>query len=249
MGRLSRLSACLALLAPAVFSAPLPDDCTQLLVGISGGWNSDAGTLQRFEREGHSWRPVSAPQRVLFGKNGLAWGVGVAGQEQPGLRKKEGDKRAPAGIFALGTIYTYQTALPEGSHGYPFHTVTPADAWIEDPALPGYNRHLAVDLHNPPAWFEKARMRQDDFAHAWKIEIRHNSDPPIPGMGSAIFFHIQRGPSRPSSGCTTMPESAILDIVRWLRVDGRPHYVLLPKAEYDRLWRKWRLPSPEKFAP
>ena len=36
-------------------------------------------------------------------------------------------------------------------------------------------------------------MRSGDFAYHWLIEIRHNSDPPVPGAGSAIFFHIRRG--------------------------------------------------------
>lgn len=227
----------------SVVGAPLPDDCSQLIVGIADSWDSKVGRIQCFEKRRGKWQAVSESQRVLFGKNGLAWGIGVAGQEQQGRRKVEGDMRAPAGIFALGKVYTYSSALPEGAD-YPFYTVTTADAWVEDPESPNYNRHVTAAPSNPPAWFKKAQMRQDDFAHAWKIEIRHNADPPHPGMGSAIFFHIQRGPNRNSSGCTTMPEATLLSIIRWLRADDHPHYVLLPAAEYARLFRDWKLPPP-----
>ncbi|MDD5201468.1 MAG: hypothetical protein PHC88_16880 [Terrimicrobiaceae bacterium] len=233
---------CLAAVVPAR-AAGVPPDCRQLIVGIAGTWDSNVGHIRCFERDGKNWMPVSAPQRVLFGANGLAWGVGVAGQNEPGLHKAESDKRAPAGIFALGRIYTYETALPAGAD-YPFYTVTSADAWIEDPALPHYNEHVRIDPANPPPWFRKQQMKQDDFAHHWKIEIRHNADPPRPGAGSAIFFHIQRGPNKHSSGCTTMPEPALLSIIRWLRADAHPHYALLPAAEYRAKWKAWGLPPP-----
>ena len=75
--------------------------------------------------------PVGASVPVLFGKNGLAWGRGLAGQDESGLRKKERDGRAPAGVFRIGKIYTYDPALPAGAK-FPFHQVTKADAWIDD---------------------------------------------------------------------------------------------------------------------
>jgi len=184
---------------------------------------------------------------VLLGKNGLAWGRGIAGQDEPGLQKREADKRAPAGLFALGTIYTYDAALPAGSD-YPFRQITASDAWIDDPANPLYNRHVVIDPASPPAWFEKQKMRHDDPPHRWLVEIRHNADPPVAGMGSAIFFHIQRGPDRKTSGCTTMPADTIVPLIRWLRAPAHPHYVLLPAAEYRARWRDWRLPPPEAIA-
>ena len=119
---------------------------------------------------------------------------------EPGPQKTERDKRAPAGVFKIGKIYTYDPALPGGAK-YPFHTITEADAWIDDPTLPHYNQHVVVDPRNPPPWFEKQKMRLNDPPHRWLIEIRHNADPPVPGAGSAIFFHIQRGPNRSSAGC------------------------------------------------
>jgi L,D-peptidoglycan transpeptidase YkuD (ErfK/YbiS/YcfS/YnhG family) len=227
-------------------AAGVPDDCTQLLAGLAPDWNSVHGTLQLFERpRGGNWKAVGARFPVLFGKNGLAWGTGVAGQGEPGLRKKERDGRAPAGIFRIGKIYTYDAQLPPGGN-YPFHQVSEGDIWSDDPRSPSYNRHIVIDPKNPPDNYSHEKMRSGDFAYHWLIEIRHNSDPPVPGDGSAIFFHIRRGVNRPTTGCTTMAESDLVKVVTWLRDDRHPCYALLPASEYEKKLKNWNLPAPSK---
>ncbi len=241
-------SACLLaglLLASNARAAGLPNDCEQLIVALAPGWASAQGELQRFQRSGGGpWERMGDPAPVLFGKNGLAWGRGLAGQEQPGLHKHERDGRAPAGIFRLGKIYTYDAALPSGAD-FPFHQVTSADAWIDDPARPDYNRFVTIpDPAHPPAWFGKEKMRHHDFAYRWLVEIRHNSDPPLPNDGSAIFFHIRRGVTRPTAGCTSMAESDLVRLITWLRAARHPCYVLLPRAIYAAQAEAWHLPPP-----
>ncbi len=219
-------------------------DVRQLVVATAPSWDAFEGSAQRFERAGGEWRAVGKPWAVLYGKRGLAWGSGVHGQEEKGLRKVENDGRSPAGIFRIGTIYTYDRALPAGSD-YPFHTVTAADAWIDDVSHAQYNRHVIVDPKNPPPWYVKQRMRLGDFAYRWLVELRHNSDPPVPGNGSAIFLHLRRAPHKPSVGCTVMAEAELTALMRWLRADAKPHFVLLPRDEYAAKWKAWNLPSLE----
>jgi L,D-peptidoglycan transpeptidase YkuD (ErfK/YbiS/YcfS/YnhG family) len=233
------------LLSSSVHAAGVPDDCTQLLVATAPDWNSVQGELRMFERErGGKWRQEGGAIPVLFGKNGLAWGTGIAGQGESGLRKKERDGRAPAGVFRIGKIYTHDAALPSGAK-FPFRQITTADAWVDDPTHPDYNKHLVIpDPANPPPWFEKQKMRHNDFAYRWLVEIRHNSDPPVAGDGSAIFFHIRRGVTRPTAGCTTMAEEDLVRVIRWLKADRRPCYALLPVDEYSSKWQAWNLPPP-----
>lgn len=203
------------------------------------------GELRRYERPpGGKWIVQGKAIPVLFGKSGLAWGTGLAGQDEKGPRKRERDGRAPAGIFRIGKIYTYDDKLPDGS-SFPFHQVTIADAWIDDPAHPDYNRHVKIpDPQNPPGWFEKQKMRHNDFAYRWLIEVRHNSDPPAAGEGSAIFFHIRRGVTRPSAGCTTMAEEDLVRVIKWLRAARKPCYAIMPEAAYASRWQTWNLPAP-----
>jgi L,D-peptidoglycan transpeptidase YkuD (ErfK/YbiS/YcfS/YnhG family) len=238
------LPAWLLLIASTAHAAGVPNDCQQLIVALAPDWNSMRGNLQRFERAGLGpWQPVGAPCPVLFGKNGLAWGRGLAGQDEAGLRKVERDGRAPAGVFRIGQIYTYDPALPAGAD-FPFHQVSKADAWIDDPTRPDYNQLVTIDdPEHPPPWFAKQKMRHDDFAYRWLVEIRHNSDPPLPNEGSAIFFHIRRGTARPTAGCTTMAESDLIRLITWLRADRHPSYVLLPRSVYAGKEQSWNLPA------
>jgi len=229
--------------------AGIPADCSQLIVAIAPDWNSMRGRLQLFERShGGMWSAVTSPVSVLFGKNGLAWGSGLAGQDEPGLHKKERDGRAPAGVFAIGKVFGYDAKLPPGGD-YPYHQVTEGDIWSDDPRSPNYNRHIVIDPKNPPDNYTHEKMRSGDFAYHWLIEIRHNSDPPVPGAGSAIFFHIRRGINRATTGCTTMAEPELVKMISWLREPKHPCYVLLPAAEYDKKWRDWDLPVPERTTP
>ena len=229
--------------ASSVRAAGVPDNCTQLLVSTAPTWNSDQGTLRLFERQpGGKWTQQGAPIPVLFGKSGLAWGTGLTRPDSSGPIKKERDGRAPAGVFRIGKIYTYDSSLPSGA-SFPFVQVTTADAWVDDPTHPDYNRHVRIpDPANPPSWFEKQKMRHGDFAYRWLIEVRHNSDPPVAGDGSAIFFHIRRGATRPTAGCTTMAEDQLVRVIKWLRAGRNPCYALLPAEEYQAKWQAWNLP-------
>jgi L,D-peptidoglycan transpeptidase YkuD (ErfK/YbiS/YcfS/YnhG family) len=229
----------------SAYADGVPANCSQLIVAIAPDWNSMRGKLQRFERAKDDWTGVSEPIPVLFGKNGLAWGTGVAGQDESGLHKKERDGRAPAGIFAIGEVFGYEPKLPDGGD-YPYHQVTESDVWSDDPRSPNYNRHVVIDPKNPPDNYSHEKMRSGDFAYHWLVEIKHNSDPPIPGTGSAIFFHIRRGVNRATTGCTTMAQPELVKMIAWLRASRHPCYVLLPMSEYEKNWRRWNLPSPDK---
>src|ERR1700677_428899 len=221
----------------------LDADIRQLIVSIAPDWNSMTGRLQVFERgKDGKWAAVSKPRAVLYVTTGLAWGRGVLGTDEPGTHKVEHDGRAPAGVFKIGMIYTYDTKLPGGSD-YPFHTLTANDAWVDDVTLPEYNKFVTVDPKNPPPWFEKQKMRLGDFAYRWLVDIRHNEDPPVPGDGGAIFFTIRRGETPTTGGCTTMASDDLARLITLLRADKHPHYALLPWSEYKLKWELWGLPG------
>src|SRR6266849_8700841 len=244
LGRLLRIGA-FSLIASSVRAAGVPDDCTQLIVAVAPDWDSMHGHAQLFERSGGgTWAAASQSFPVLFGKKGLAWGSGLAGQGEIGLRKKERDGRAPAGVFRIGKIYTYDAQLPSGAD-YPFYQVSDRDIWSDDPRSPNYNRYVVIDPRNPPDNYSHEKMRPGDFAYRWLIEIRHNSDPPVPGNGSAIFFHIRRGVNRPTTGCTTMAEADLVRLIKWLRAPRNPCFALLPAEVYLQKWKTWGLPAPE----
>lgn len=223
----------------------IPTQARQLITGIAPEWSSSKASLQCWQRESANlpWKIVfDSAWPVNLGRNGLAWGRGVFSPSVPDISwKKEKDGKAPAGIFEIGSLHGYASRPPQGAV-WPYVQVGPWDAWIDDPRMPHYNQHVRVDPKNVPAWFESQRMRLGDNAYKWLLEIRHNTDPAAPGYGSAIFFHVRRGVDRPSAGCTTMAVENLEAMIRWLRPEKQPHYVLLPRAEYQRLKEAWGLP-------
>src|SRR5437868_15305755 len=102
------------LVASNAHAAALPNNCAQLIVALAPDWNSVHGRLYLLEKPGDQWRAQAGPVPVLFGKNGLAWGGGMVGKDEPGLRKHGRDGRAPAGIFRIGGVFTCIPCLPWG---------------------------------------------------------------------------------------------------------------------------------------
>ena len=224
----------------------LPTNVRQLLITTTADWNSHRGQLWVFHKpeKNSDWQPTlfSKSIPILLGSKGLAWGRGSL-LNPKGQLKKGRDGRAPAGCFAIGKLYGYDPKPPVGT-SLTYHQVGQWDAWPDDPANKYYNRHVVIDpKRGIPPWFEKQKMRHGDFAYEWLLEIRHNADPPVPGAGSVIFFHIRRGPDRATSGCTSMRKSDLVKIIQWLRPAGNPHYVVLPQSEYKRLKTYWQLPT------
>ncbi|NNE93960.1 MAG: hypothetical protein HKN23_20105 [Verrucomicrobiales bacterium] len=223
---------------------PSPHPAKQLLVSVADSWGSKSGKLQGYNWDGSRWVPAFDREiSVLYGRNGLAWGRGNLPVPSDGrTHKREGDGKAPAGFFAITKIYGYARKLPRGAD-FPYRQVSKWDAWPDDVNHPNYNQHIVIDpKKGVPSWFESQKMRHGDFAYKWLIEIRHNADPPKPGAGSAIFMHIRRGPNRYTAGCTSMLESDLVKVIQFLQADKKPHYVLLPKAEYAKLKGPWNLP-------
>src|SRR5438093_11346878 len=82
-------------LASNAYGDGVPTDCTQLILGIAPTWNSMRGDMRLFERSrGGVWVSVAGRFIVLFGRNRVGWGTGLAGQNEPGLRNQESDGRS-----------------------------------------------------------------------------------------------------------------------------------------------------------
>jgi len=221
----------------------LPENSSQCLVGIADTWDSTSATLRYYEKNNGRWQQVGEPWRARLGRDGLAWGRGLHPLPAGAATKKEGDWRAPAGVFDLGGAWGYDATIRKHPRLF-YRQVTPRDLWVEDPSSEHYNRHLILERDPATPWERKQQMKQTDPAHALKLFIAHNAPPNvIPGEGSSIFFHIWRaGGGRPTAGCTTMDEKKLRELIARIDPTRRPLYLLLPKAEYDKYRRAWKLP-------
>ena len=248
MNRLLKIRLALLLVlgisSSASLAFELPQDCRQCILGIAPDWNSSRVAVRVFEKNsGGVWTQSGGPWSGRLGKNGLAWGLGLHPVPSGVAPKREGDLRAPAGVFALGGAFGYAVEIQKNP-ALPYRQITTRDLWVEDAASPDYNRHVLLAAEPRTAWEKKQQMKQNDHAHSLKLFIAHNPSPgAVPGAGSSIFFHIWRAEgAKPSAGCTTMSEPNLRGLIAAIDPAKNPVYVLLPEEEYRRVAQAWKLP-------
>jgi L,D-peptidoglycan transpeptidase YkuD (ErfK/YbiS/YcfS/YnhG family) len=164
-----------------------------VLVDSSGS----AAAVRACRRTGSGYTTDLGPYYGHVGRNGVT------------ASKREGDMSTPAGVFPLrGGFGVYgNPGLGVGS----WLRVDAADVWVDDPSSSLYNTHQrtpaggrwasAEELYNQPAY---------NYA-----QIVGYNEARTPGLGSAIFFHVDKGAG--TAGCISLPTQSLLAVFRWER--------------------------------
>ena len=218
----------------------------QFLLVVAPDWEACSGQLQRFERR-HTdgeWQAIGPAIAVTLGKSGLAWGRGLHPQIA-GPEKREGDGRAPAGIFAITGLFGSSAPDSPFAHAakLPYLTATPDLKAIDDPASAYYNRIVDQSAVPQPDWTSCEDMLRSDERYAVGAVVAHNAEPPVPGAGSCVFLHVWAGEGVPTAGCTAMALADMSEIAGWLDASAAPLLVQLPQAEYAARRAAWGLPT------
>ncbi|WP_448520038.1 L,D-transpeptidase family protein [Rhodoflexus sp.] len=225
----------------------IPETCLQLVVVQADGWSAVPATLQRYERADSrsAWKKVGKPFQVVLGKNGMAWDSSQPFRPQDGSApiKREGDGKAPAGLFPLLYAYGYDQA--QSQWRFPYLQVNESTLCIDDPQSRYYNQVINRDSIAQPDWKSYEDMRRKDELYRLGIVVGYNTQPVHAGNGSCIFMHLSGGTPRQSkgtAGCTAMLRSEILQILDWLHQEKKPMLLQMPVAELKALQHRFRLP-------
>lgn len=211
----------------------------QLVVVTSAGPESTRGRLRRYQAEASGgWQQVGDAVDVRLGRSGLAWGTGLHAPE-PGLQKKEGDGKSPAGIFRLTGSFGYAAPGSLALH-LPYVQATASLDCVDDSGSAFYNQLVGREAVAKD-WNSSEQMLREDDQYKWGLYVEHNR-PAQPQGGSCIFLHIWRSPDSPTSGCTSMAEADLLPLMQWLDPAQKPCLVQLTLADYGLLKRKYALP-------
>lgn len=224
-----------------LLASPVPADSRQMLLVTSLDWDATSGTARRYERSGprKPWLAQGDAFAVSLGRSGLAWGRGLDGAARPGPVKKEGDGRAPAGVFALREATGYAPP-PVDSLRLPYRLATESLRCVDDPASASYNR--LVEEAAGKDWTSAEDMRRPDDLYRWVIWVGHNDRPPTPGGGSCIFLHLRASPDATTAGCTAFDEAPMAALLAWIDAAAHPVLVQLPQKERRALAGAWALP-------
>jgi L,D-peptidoglycan transpeptidase YkuD (ErfK/YbiS/YcfS/YnhG family) len=172
----------------------------------AASYRATQAELTAYQREGGRWRRVFGPWVAWIGRNGMA---------PPGA-KREGDGRTPSGTFGFGFFFGVD---PNPGVRFPYRGVDASDFWDDDPSSSLYNLWVDDRDANPGADPEP----MDVSAYDYGAVIAYNTAR-TPGLGSAIFLHINIG--TPTAGCVTLPVGELLEILRWLNPAASPRIAM-----------------------
>ena len=178
----------------------------QLVTVVAASYRATQAELTAYRRVDGRWRRVFGPWTAWIGRNGMA---------PPGA-KREGDGRTPSGTFGFGFFFGVD---PDPGVLFPYRRIHAYDFWDDDPASPLYNLWVDADRASPGADPEP----MDVSAYDYGAVIAYNTAR-TPGLGSAIFLHINIG--TPTAGCVTLPAGELLEILRWLNPAGSPRITM-----------------------
>lgn len=241
------LGAALLAAVPLPVRGAEPVAAAQLVVVVVPEWTATRGTLGCFARTADGWSQQGRPIPVTIGRRGCGWGLGLHAAGDAGPEKREGDGRSPAGMFAIGVAFGAEAEIDTGLE---YRPLTIHDWCIDVPESPLYNRIVDDrEVGSDAVRGSTEPMRRDlhldgDSAYVVGFVIEHNAGCRS-GMGSCIFAHPWKDATTPTAGCTAMAEHDLRGVLAWLRADASPRFVLLPEAEYRRVWRAWDLPAPD----
>jgi len=207
----------------------------QLIVVYTKNWSTPNGMLQRYEKKGKKWQKTGKVLDVKLGRNGLGWGLGLHSIPINAKHiKKEGDGKAPAGIFTLKQAFGYQPFVVD----YPYEVYKSTNHCVDDVNSKFYNKIVnSLKIKKDYKSFEHMKFSKNYYKYG--IVVNHNGiDDKVyvkKGAGSCIFMHIKEVPT---AGCTVMRENEMKNLIQWLDPDKDPLLVQGTVEVVNRLMKK-----------
>lgn len=168
--------------------------------------DSNKCTFHAFTKKENVWQQFFECRGYL-GRNGV--------DTQPDNRV-EGSMTTPQGIYSIGEKFgIYDNP---GGLSCDYTKVDEEDYWDGDSSSPTYNMHVrGCDMHD--GWNRGASEHLIDYKESYNYAamINYNTDPIIPGRGSAIFLHCTRQGASGSAGCVCIPQEKMLEALRLMK--------------------------------
>lgn len=122
--------------------------------------------------------------------------------------KREGDHATPIGEFAPRECWFRADKLDAPKTGLPLRKIQQSDGWCDDPEHANYNRHVKL----PFTASHETLWREDD-RYDLIVPLSYNDNPPVAGLGSAIFMHIAEENYAGTEGCVALAKKDLLEIL------------------------------------
>ena len=174
-------------------------------------------TVTAWTKSATGWHVTGGPWSGRVGANGVV----------PGSQRRQATNTTPGGTYtmteAFGIASNPGTALP-------YRHVGSDDWWVEDNRSQYYNQHRlgsqgGFDMSLPESDVNGSeRLINHPTQYRYVVVINFNRWPATPYRGAGIFLHVNG--SGATAGCVSVPSSAMVTILRWLRPSAHPRIAI-----------------------
>ncbi len=197
---------------------------SQLVIVTANEFNSTTATLQRYELLNETFQTVGEKLHVNIGRSGLGWSlskIDISHKKSEPV-KREGDGRAPAGVFFITGSFGYFDAPTEKM---PYIQSSNELICVDDANASTYNTITTRSQADGAKSFEL--MRRKDNLYELGLILSHNQDK-VPYHGSCVFLHVEKHRGAPTAGCTSMSKEDLQTIIKWLDISKKPMLIQIP---------------------
>lgn len=221
----------------------LPSDSKQVVVVLTDDWGQVSAEACLWEQQAGKWKRHRARFPAVVGSSGMAWGRGILPERMFGdtslePSKREGDKRAPAGVFRLVSAFG-RSDQASCVVQMPFISLTESTEAIDDQNSVHYNRIVDRSQVRSRDWLTSEKMFQMGDIYRLGLIVGHNWDKPLPGAGSCIFVHTWRSSAKGTNGCTAFSYNDVQDLTSWLDSRKKPLLIQMPRFVLRRLGKRF----------
>ena len=136
--------------------------------------------------------------KAAIGKNGV-----IAADD-----KIEGDLKTPIGHYRVTHGYYRPDKMDCPKSIIPFTAIEPNFGWCDEPSHEFYNQFV-IKPFEP----SHENLWRDDDVYDVILVTDHNTNPIVPGKGSAVFIHVAREDFSPTAGCLALRKEDLLMII------------------------------------
>lgn len=151
---------------------------------------------------------VESPALARWGENRYRCAIGRTGIIAA-ADKREGDGKTPIGRWIMREVFYRPDCIAKPATMLPVRALDSDDGWCDAPDDPNYNKFV-----RHPYKASAERLWRDDNLYDIIVVLGYNDKPVKPGMGSAIFLHVARPDFGASSGCITLRQADLLNVLR-----------------------------------
>ncbi|MDL2295924.1 L,D-transpeptidase family protein [Lachnospiraceae bacterium OttesenSCG-928-E19] len=163
--------------------------------------DQDDATLTAYEKQDNKWVQVFRTDAKV-GYNGTT----------EHKSKVEGDGKTPTGTFKMFRAFGL---APEPQTSLEYTQLDEQFLWIDDPSSRYYNQFVTYRILDKD-WSSAEHLALETIAYKYAIVIEYNTNPIVPGAGSAIFLHITDD-NHPTNGRVSVSEPSMLWLLQFIK--------------------------------